>query len=152
MENSEISKLYEILVTSNWGKIHMLLYGEVLIFYTFWAFSWFFISFIPYIHYPFSESSYKNSKILTKTTSCFDNLRYLFWFLWYNKHLATFRNLRKPVLIILKITNEKLSPILSPSKGGYPACKSLFKVRKITWGWRTANFLLLLLNIFLLAW
>ena len=133
------------------SKVDMLLYWEMLMFCTFWVFSWFFISFITYIHYLFSESSYKNPKVRTKTASCLDNLRYFILVFVYNKHLAIFRNLRKPFLIIFKLTNEKLSPMLSPSKGDYPVCEKLFKVRKINSGLRSTNVILLLLNRFLPA-
>ena len=121
---------------------------KCLFFYTFRVFSWIFISFISYIHYLFSESYYKNPKVRTKTASYLDNLRYFIFVFVVYKHLATFRNLRKPVLIILKLINKKLSPILSPSKGDYPDCKNLFKVRKITFGLRSTNVILLILNRF----
>ena len=68
--------------------------------------------------------------------------------MWFNKHPATFRNLRKPVLTILKLTNEKLSPILSPSKGDYPAYKNLFKVTKITLGCKSQKNTILIEDFF----
>ena len=58
------------------SKVDMILFGEMLTFYTFSVFSYFFISFITYIYYLFSESSYKNPKVSTKAASCLDNLRY----------------------------------------------------------------------------
>ena len=124
---------------------------KCLFFIRFEYFPFFFISFITNSHYLFSESFYKNPKVRTKTASCLDNLRYFILVFVYNKHLAIFRNLRKPFLIIFKLTNEKLSPMLSPSKGDYPVCKKLFKVRKICLGLRSTNVILLLLNRFLPA-
>ena len=131
------------------SKVDMPLYRQMLILYRFWVSSWFFLSLITYIQHLFSKSSYKNPKVCTKAASCLDTSDTSFWFLWYNKYLTTFRNLRKPVLIILKLINEKLCPILSPSKGDYPSRKNLFKARKRTLGWRSTNVVLLLLNRFL---
>ena len=70
----KIEKFQNYILTAV-SKVDIVLYGEMLIFYV-WVFSWFFISFITYIHYLFSESFYKNPKVGTKTASCLDNLRY----------------------------------------------------------------------------
>ena len=83
LKNSEFWKIekFQNYMMKYWlpltevSKVDMLLYGEMLILYTFWVFSWFFISFITYIHYLFSESSYKNPKVRTKIASCLDDLR-----------------------------------------------------------------------------
>ena len=79
LKNSEFQKIEKCqnymmkywLPLTEVSKVDMLFFGEMLIFYTFLVFSWFFISFITSIHYLFSESSYKNPKVHTKTASCF---------------------------------------------------------------------------------